>query len=80
MVDTAFDRDYSARPPGERNGYAFHQADNLATESALSRALGLWFGYPAEFRQLMVDSMRAGYSWARPGHDYLDIYEYTRHQ
>ena len=80
MVDTVFDRGYSARPPGERNGYVFHQADNLAIESAPSRALGLWFGCPAEFRQLVVNSMRAGYSWARPGHDYLDIYEYTRHQ
>jgi starch synthase len=56
------------------------EVSNLATESALSRALGLWFGCPAEFRQLMVDSMRAGYSWARPGDDYLDIYEYIRHQ
>ena len=67
MVDTVFDRGYSARPPGERNGYVFHQADNLAIESAPSRALGLWFGCPAEFRQLVVNSMRAGYSWARPG-------------
>ena len=80
MVNTAFDRDYSARPPGERNGYVFHQADNLAIESALSRALGLWFGYPAEFRQLAVNSIRAGYSWARPGQDYLDICEYIRHK
>ncbi len=61
MVDTVFDRDYSARPPGERNGYVFHQADNLATESALSRALGLWFGYPAEFRQPL--SPRSAVRW-----------------
>ena len=34
-------RDYSARPPWERNGYVFHQTDNGAIESALRRALGL---------------------------------------
>jgi glycogen synthase len=56
----------------------FHQADNLAIESALSRALGVWSGYPAEFRQLAVNAMRAGYSWTRPGHDYLSICECIR--
>jgi len=80
MVDTVFDRDYSARPPDERNGYVFHQSDNLAIESALRRALGLWFSYPGEFRQLMVNAMRADYSWARPGQDYLNIYEHIRHK
>jgi len=70
MVDTVFDRDYSARPPGERNGYVFHQADNLATESALSRALGLWFGYPAEFRQLM-SRLRAGWLLVGPARSRL---------
>jgi len=34
--------------------------------SALRRALGLWFGYPAEFRELMSNAMRSDYSWARP--------------
>jgi len=80
MTDTVFDRDYSARPLGERNGYVFHQADNGAIESALHRALGLWYGYPAEFRQLMASSMRSDYSWARPGQDYLNIYHYIRHK
>jgi hypothetical protein len=51
----------------------FTQADNLAIESALSRTLGQWFGCPAEFRQLAVNSMRAGYSRAWPGQEYLSI-------
>ena len=46
------------------HGYVFHQADNLAIESALSRTLGQWFGCPAGFRQLAVNAMRAGYSRA----------------
>jgi hypothetical protein len=51
----------------------FHQTDSLAIESALSRTLGQWFGCPAEFRRLAVNSMRAGYSWAWPGQEYLSI-------
>ena len=62
------------------NGYVFHQADNPGIESALRRALGLWFGYPAEFRQLVASAMRSGYSWARPGQDYVNIYDYIRHK
>ena len=80
MVDTVFDRDHSDRPPGERNGYVFHHADNPAIESALHRALGLWQAYPDQFRQLMANAMRADYSWARPGQDYLNIYEHIRHK
>ena len=66
MAGTVFNRDYPA--PAERNGYVFHQADNLAIESALSRTLGQWSGCPAGFRQLAVNAMRAGYSRAWPGH------------
>ncbi len=75
MADTVVDRDYSARPPHERNGYVFHQTDNLAIESALNRALGLWFACPGEFRQLMTNAMWTDDSWAQPGQDYLNIYE-----
>ncbi len=39
LVDTVFDRDYSDRPPGDRNGYVFHQLDNPALESALAAGL-----------------------------------------
>jgi hypothetical protein len=44
------------------------------------RALGPWFAYSGDFRQLMVNAMSAGYSWARPGPGYLNIYEYIRHK
>ena len=80
MTDTVFDRDYSTRPAAERNGYVFHHTDNLAIESALHRALGLWSGYPGEFRELMAAAMRSDYSWARPGQDYHNIYDYIRHK
>jgi starch synthase len=74
LVNTVFDRDYSSKPPCERNGYVFHQCDTKAIESALSRAIGLWYAYPGEFRQLMLNGMRYDFSWNRPGQEYLDVY------
>jgi starch synthase len=80
LRDTVFDRDYSDRPWGDRNGYAFHQPDPPAVESALTRAIGLWYGYPAQFRELMLNGMRADHSWSRPGRDYLNVYDYIRYK
>ncbi|NUR30186.1 MAG: glycogen synthase [Catenulispora sp.] len=80
MRDTVFDRDHAPHDFERRNGYAFHHTDNAAIDSALQRAFGLWFDYPDEFRTLMVKAMRSDYSWAGPGHHYLNIYEHIRHR
>lgn len=80
LVDTVFDRDYSEKPPPERNGYVFHQADYPGIESALHRAIGLWHAYPDEFRQLMSNGMQYDFSWNHPGQHYLNIYEHIRHK
>ena len=80
LADTVFDRDHSDRRPEERNGYVFHHADFPAVESAMDRALGLWFDYPQEFRQLAANGMRCDYSWNRPGADYVNIYDYIRYR
>ena len=80
MVDTVFDRDYSSRSPDERNGYAFEHTDNEAIESALGRALGLWFDHPYEFRRLMLNAMRTDHSWRWPAENYLNIYERIRYR
>jgi starch synthase len=45
----------------------------------MRRAFGLWYHYPHEFRQLMINGMRYDYSWNRPAQDYLNIYDYIRH-
>jgi starch synthase len=80
MVDTIFDRDHSWRPPHERNGYVFHHTDGQALESALHRAIGLWFSYPDEFRRLAVNGMRNDHSWAESGWHYVNIYDHIRHK
>ncbi len=78
LVDTVFDRDYTHG--WERNGYVFHHLDPPALESAMFRAIGLWYSYPAEFRELQLNGMQADHSWARPAQDYLNIYEHIRHK
>jgi starch synthase len=80
MADTVFDYDHSGRPPAERNGYVFHHTDSQAIESALGRALRLWSARPHEFGRLVANCMRADYSWARPGQEYLDLYQHIRHK
>ena len=80
LADTVFDRDHSSHPLGERNGYVFYQTDNHALESAMDRAIGLWFDYPADFRELMANGMNYDYSWKRPGTDYDNVYQLIRHK
>ena len=80
LADTVFDRDYSWRPPHDRNGFVFEHADCTGVESALHRAIGLWYSHPAEFRELMANGMRNDHSWGRPGQDYVNIYHHIRHQ
>jgi starch synthase len=78
LADTVFDANYADKPPHERNGYVFNDFNNPGLESALSRAIGLWFSYPHQFRELMVNGMRCDYSWKNPGQHYLNVYEYIR--
>ena len=81
LADTIVDRDHTWEPPERRTGYVFHQTDHQALESAMARAIGLWYDYPHEFRSLILNGMRVDSSWARPGQDYLNIYDTTsRHK
>jgi starch synthase len=80
LSETVFDRDFSSRPDWARNGYVFHQSDGYAVESAMRRAIGLWYAYPQDFRYLMLNGMRCDYSWNQSGQDYANIYDYIRHK
>ncbi len=81
LVNTVFDRDYDTRhPPKERNGYVFYQTDYSALESAMDRAIALWYDYPDEFEQLMIQGMNCDNSWKYPAKDYVEIYELIRHK
>ncbi len=80
LADTVFDRDNSSVPREQRNGYVFDHPDYIGLESGMRRAFGLWYSYPKEFRELMVNGMRHDYSWNHPGQHYSNIYEYIRHK
>jgi starch synthase len=78
LRDTVFDADYADKPYHERNGYTFSDFNFQGLESALRRAIGMWFLYPRHFRELMVNGMRYDFSWNHPGGHYLNVYEHIR--
>jgi starch synthase len=78
LADTVFDANYSDKPFEARNGYLFDDLTEDALESAMGRAIGLWFRYPEYFRQLRINGMRADNSWNKPGQQYLDIYHHIQ--
>jgi starch synthase len=78
LADTVFDANYAQKPYNERNGYVFNDFNAQGLESALHRAIGLWYEFPMHFRELEVNGMRRDFSWNHPARHYLDIYEYIR--
>ncbi|QWR77895.1 glycogen synthase [Candidatus Magnetomonas plexicatena] len=80
LSNTVYDANYSDRPFNERNGYVFHGTDYGSLEDAMHRATGLWYSYPADFRQLITNAMGYDWSWNWPGKHYLDIYEFIRNK
>jgi starch synthase len=78
LMDTVFDANFSNRPNEERNGYVFNDFNAQGIESALERAIGMWNNYPQNFRELMVNGMRADNSWNHPGQHYINVYEHIR--
>ncbi|MFM7474701.1 MAG: starch synthase, partial [Microcystis aeruginosa] len=61
-------------------GFVFFDPDNNALESAMSRALELWYTQPEEFQKLAIQGMECDYSWNRPGEEYVALYEMIRHK
>jgi starch synthase len=78
LADTVFDADYAHKPYHERNGYVFNDFDHGGMESALSRAIHLWYDRPHDFRELMANGMRYDYSWQHPAQNYLNIYNHIQ--
>lgn len=78
LSDTVFDADHAPRPYHERNGYVFRDFNYHGLESAMHRAIGMWYAYPNHFRELMENGMRYDFSWNHPGHHYMNIYEHIR--
>jgi len=78
LADTVFDANYSDKAFEERNGYVFDDLAESGLESALSRAIWLWFEHPEYFRQLRLNGMHMDHSWSGPAQQYLEIFERIR--
>ncbi len=78
LYDTVFDKDHAHS--WERNGFTFNDLDTYAIESTMNRAISLFYDYPHDFRQLMINGMKSDYSWRRPGENYVNIFDYIRHK
>ena len=80
LADTVFDADHSDRQYEDRNGYVFNDFNAQGIESALYRAIGMWYSFPKYFRELMANGMRYDFSWNHPGHHYLRVYDLIRNR
>lgn len=78
LADTVFDANYSDKAFEERNGYVFDDPTRSGLESALGRAIWLWFEHPEYFRQLRLNGMHMDHSWAGPAKRYLEIFQGIR--
>lgn len=78
LADTVTDANHGQKPYHERTGYTFDHFNTEGLDSALRRAIGMWFHYPEHWRELMQNAMRQDFSWNRPGQDYVNIYEHIR--
>jgi starch synthase len=76
LADTVFDANYAHKPYEERTGYTFEDFTNEGLESAMGRAIGLWYKYPKYFHQLRLNGMYQDYSWDSSGRHYLNIYNH----
>lgn len=75
LADTIADIDYSPRPAEERNGFVFDYPDNIGLDSALDRALNMWFNDQEKWHKLMIQGMNMDFSWNKPAEKYVDIYK-----
>jgi starch synthase len=78
LADTVFDANFGHKPHEERTGFSFNDFNEAGLESALGRAIGLWYRFPRYFHQLRLNGMRQDYSWNQSGGHYLNIYNHIR--
>ncbi len=78
LADTVFDANYGDKPHEERTGFTFKDFNEAGLESALGRAIGLWYRFPRYFHQLRLNGMRQDYSWNQSGGHYMNIFNHIR--
>ena len=62
--------------PQRATGFVFHEATGPALAQAMQRAMALWRD-TAQREVLMRSGMSSDFSWQKPAHDYLRLYEHA---
>jgi len=78
LADTVFDANYGHKPHEQRTGFTFADFNEAGLESALGRAIGLWYRFPRYFHELRQNGMRQDYSWNQSGGHYMNIFDHIR--
>jgi len=77
LVDTVQDYD---EKKGEGNGFSFKVYEPKALLEAIKRALTIYLEKPEQWRRLMVNGMKADYSWERSAGQYAQLYDKAIHK
>lgn len=75
LDDSINDIDYSTQDYLERNGFVFNNPDFMGVDSALDRALKLWFDDCQKWNDIVSRCMTKDMSWHTPALEYLNIYK-----
>ncbi len=77
LADTIQDYD---EKKGAGNGFSFKPYEPKALLEAIKRALAIYRERPEQWRRLMVNAMKADYSWERSAQEYTQLYEKAIHK
>ncbi len=58
----------------EPNGFSFKGSDTASLDSALDRAISLWYEDKKAWAELAKTGMRQDWSWDEPAADYVSLY------
>lgn len=75
LADTVFDVDDTKISCEKTNGFVFDNPDEKGMDSALDRAIQIWFENPERWRKIMINGMNDDYSWNLPAAAYVEIYK-----
>jgi len=62
------------RTTGQGNGFKFYEYDSGRLLEKIDEALSI-YSQPKTWRQLMLNGMRADYSWEASARHYVDLYK-----
>lgn len=75
LCDSVYDVETSKKPIEETNGFVFQEATSAAFDSALYRAIRMWYDHPDTWKELVIRGMHWDFSWNNPAKEYLKIYQ-----